>query len=400
MSVSSQGRHQWRIMCAPTILNLWRYILRRTIFFHRIRISRLRLLSASKLPLLQSHSKVSCNESSKSSSSCTLFWFTSQSRDCLPVGFPDSESSLWQADLVSSRHPRRSWHCLEADFGPGWAEGWCMCFLSVSWESQGRHDSKLESKASDSVSLSSLLPMLAAVFTPVDSAWTFIRRTRLSSFATHFVNHRCGRCEVWSCGDNDVSEVRSPFLSRDAFPSGSKGSHPVESGISIVYRFQFSSRICWNIPKMKIWIWIQIKFELESIWPKSGSKLSNLFSRVHPSLQPVSRVGWSREKHTWCYYKYVWTLTCCVWTLACCEWRVAAPGLKPLRLPRAPKTQLPACRAPRKRNYLKKALRELACESVSEFHKHPRICERCDWRKQLRDFMKFGNFSGLFWSMV
>jgi len=24
-----------------------------------------------------------------------------------------------------------------------------------------------------------------------------------------------------------------------------------------------------------------------------------------------------------------------VWTLACCEWRAAAPGLKPLRLPRA-----------------------------------------------------------------
>jgi len=34
-----------------------------------------------------------------------------------------------------------------------------------------------------------------------------------------------------------------------------------------------------------------------------------------------------------------------------------------------------------------KALWELACESGSEFHKHSRMCERGEWRKQLRDFI-------------
>jgi len=54
-----------------------------------------------------------------------------------------------------------------------------------------------------------------------------------------------------------------------------------------------------------------------------------------------------------------------------------------------------------------KALWGLACEFGSEFHKHPRMCERCDWRKQLRDFipqslkqtlLDSSTFSRLFWS--
>ena len=34
-----------------------------------------------------------------------------------------------------------------------------------------------------------------------------------------------------------------------------------------------------------------------------------------------------------------------------------------------------------------KALWEVACESGSEFHKHPWMCERGEWRKQLREFI-------------
>ena len=50
-----------------------------------------------------------------------------------------------------------------------------------------------------------------------------------------------------------------------------------------------------------------------------------------PSAFPT--LGWSREKDKnrsfWCKS---------VWTLACCEWHTAAPGLNPLRLPRAPES--------------------------------------------------------------
>jgi len=54
-----------------------------------------------------------------------------------------------------------------------------------------------------------------------------------------------------------------------------------------------------------------------------------------------------------------------------------------------------------------KALWKLVCESGSEFHKHPRMCERSEWRKQLRDsiiqslkqtHVGSGTFSRLFWS--
>jgi len=53
------------------------------------------------------------------------------------------------------------------------------------------------------------------------------------------------------------------------------------------------------------------------------------------------------------------------------------------------------------------ALWELACESGSEFYKHPRMCERGEWRKQLRDFITqslkqthlgSATFSRIFWS--
>ena len=54
-----------------------------------------------------------------------------------------------------------------------------------------------------------------------------------------------------------------------------------------------------------------------------------------------------------------------------------------------------------------KAQWKLACDTGSEFHKHPRMCERGEWRKQLRDFITqrlkqthlgSGTFSRLFWS--
>jgi len=62
----------------------------------------------------------------------------------------------------------------------------------------------------------------------------------------------------------------------------------------------------------------------------------------------------------------------------------------------------------RKRIFLRtKKADQKHCESGSECHKHPRMCERGEWRKQLRDFITqslkqthlgSGTFSMLFWS--
>ena len=70
--------------------------------------------------------------------------------------------------------------------------------------------------------------------------------------------------------------------------------------------------------------------------------------------------------------------------LAECEWHAATPGLTPLRLPRAPKTHFPETKKADQKH-----CENWSCESGSEFHKTSPMCERSEWRKQLRDHSRF-----------
>jgi len=106
----------------------------------------------------------------------------------------------------------------------------------------------------------------------------------------------------------------------------------------------------------------------------------------HFWVQPAELTFWTSAKIS-------------VWALACCEWRAAAPGL---RLPRAPKIHFPE-----NQQSWPKHCENWLRESGSEFHKTSLMCERGEWRKQLRDFITqslkqiplgSGTISILFWS--
>jgi len=59
------------------------------------------------------------------------------------------------------------------------------------------------------------------------------------------------------------------------------------------------------------------------IWNKIGKKIQKNSKKLKDKKKEKTKTG----------KKCFWRES--VWTLAECEWRAAAPGLKPLRLPRA-----------------------------------------------------------------